>query len=155
VTVQFAEPGTHQVSLTVTDEAGNSDTVTREVRVRSFVHCGSPQVDRAGGWRVLSHAGAFGGRYCDSAGQRRGPDVVTFTFAGPEVTVLHGDARRGGHARVFVDGERLSALSFRGAQRDIEFMQRRTYRDLGPGEHVVRIEMRRRTGFLEGFLFGG
>jgi PKD repeat protein len=155
MTVQFQQPGTRLVTLTVTDEAGNSATVTREVRVRSFVHCAAAEVDRTGGWRVRTDDAAFGGRYCDSSGRRRGPDVVSFTFEGPEITVLHGDALRGGHARVFVDGERLGALSFRGTQREIEFMQRRTFSGLDEGEHDVRIEMRRRTGFLEGFLFGG
>ncbi len=81
--------------------------------------------------------------------------MVSFTFEGPDVTVIHGVARQGGIAKVFIDGERRRALSFQGTQRGIEFLQKRTYRQLGEGQHVIRIVMKRGTGFLEGFMYGG
>ena len=80
----------------------------RPARWRSarLVRCRSDRVDRSGGFRVVRHDRAAGGSYCDNRGPGRGRDVLSMSFSGPRVTVIHGDSARGGRAAVFVDGER-------------------------------------------------
>jgi len=150
MTARFAEPGVHTVRLTVTDEAGNTDTATRQLRVYDVVHCQGAQVDLGGGWRVRQNDRAVAGHYCSGDVGRGGR--VSYTFQGPQVAVVHGDAQRGGTARVVVDGERQPALSFHGTQDRIGFLQQQSYAGLGAGRHTIRIVMTRGSGFLEGFV---
>ena len=150
VTARFDEPGVHTVRLTVTDEAGNTDTATRRVQVYDVLHCQGAQVDLGRGWRVRENDGAVAGHYCSGEVSRGGR--VSFTFRGPQVAVVHGDAQRGGTARVVVDGERQPALSFHGTQDRIEFLQQQSYAGLGTGRHTIRVVMTRGRGFLEGFV---
>ena len=86
------------VALTVTDEAGNSDSVGETVLVRQLIRCRSDQVSKTGSWEVVQERGANGGSYCrndDDAGTR---DVLHYDFSGPRVVVIHGDSSRGGAA---------------------------------------------------------
>ena len=148
----YEQAGHYTATVTVTDPDGASDTATRAVRVNEVVPCRAAQVRLGDGWRVKQDDRAMDGHYCASDGPQGGRDVASFTFRGTWVTVLHGDARRGGTAQVSVDGERQPKLSFLGDQRRIQFGHSRPYRGLGPGRHTLRIEVVRKSGFLEGFV---
>jgi len=93
-----------------------------------------------------------GGAYCDNRGKRKGKDVLTLGFKGPKIVVIHGDSTQGGKALVYVDGEKQGRLSFRSGSRTIDFGQRNGFRDLGTGDHTLRIVMVRKTGYVEGFI---
>ena len=150
---RFRRPGKHAVVLTVTDGTGNSDTATQRFRVRRLVPCRSSAVTRAGSWRVVEDDDALRGSFCDNRGRGRGRDVLTLDFTGPQVVVVHGDSTRGGTAVVVIDGRRLrQRLSFRGSSRTVDFGNRLAFRNLGTGDHTIRVMMRRRTGHVEGFI---
>jgi hypothetical protein len=143
--------------VTVTDPQGATDTASVDVRVTgkpagTFAHCRGQKVDKAGGWRVVRDERASRDAYCDNRRRSSRPDVMTFGFRGPRLAIIHGDALRGGRARVTIDGERRSPLSFAGDRRHPAFGERKLYRGLGPGRHTIRIVMVRRLGFLEGFV---
>jgi PKD repeat protein len=147
----YPRPGRYTATVTVTDPDGASDTAARAVRVNEVVACRAAQVRLGDGWRVKQDDRANDGHYCASDGPQGGRDVASFTFRGPWVTVLHGDALRGGTAHVSVDGERMANLSFQGDTRRIQFLQQRRMSGLGAGRHTLRIEVVRKTGVLEGF----
>ena len=152
VTKRFGDAGRHKVALTVTDEAGNSDSVGETVLVRQLIRCRSDQVSKTGSWEVVQERGANGGSYCrndDDAGTR---DVLHYDFSGPRVVVIHGDSSRGGAAAVFVDGEEQRSLSFRGERRRVDFGAKLVLDGLGAGSHTIRIVMERDArGYVEGF----
>ena len=150
--LRFNQPGSHTVKLTVTDEAGNSSTVKKKVRVRRFVSCSSGRVDRNGSWQTVTGARSPFGDYCDTNGRGRGKDTVTMPFRGQSLVVVHGARRGGGTAAVFVDGERQGELSFRSKRRTIAFERTERYTGLGAGPHTLRIVMLRGTGYLSGFV---
>ena len=93
-----------------------------------------------------------GGAYCDNRSKRKGKDVLTLGFKGPKIVVIHGGSTQGGKALVYVDGERQGRLSFRSGSRTIDFGQRKGFRDLGTGDHTLRIVMVHKTGYVEGFI---
>jgi len=66
--------------------------------------------------------------------------------------VIHGDSTQGGKALVFIDGEKQGRLSYRSGSREIDFGQRNGFRNLGAGDHTIRIVMVRKTGYVEGFI---
>ena len=148
----YQQAGHYTVTVTVTDPDGDTDTATSVVQVDEVVPCPAAQVNLGSGWRTLTSDRAWDGNYCASDGPHGGRDVVTLSFRGPWVTVMHGDALRGGTARVFVDGDRQANLSFRSGTRRTEFGQQRKYAGLGAGRHTLRLEVVRKTGFLEGFV---
>jgi PKD repeat protein len=152
---KFKRAGFRKVALTVTDEAGNSDTATKRFLVRKLVRCRNAAVEKSGGWRVVENDNANGGSYCDNRGRDRGKDVLTYAFSGPKIVVIHGDAKKGGKAVVFVDGEKRGPLSFHSRSRRIDFGQKLAFRNLGSGDHTIRIVMKRKTGFVEGFVTQG
>lgn len=155
VRTRFDDPGYHRVTLTVTDEDGGTDTATQRVLVREFVDCEAARVDLAGGWRTVRDRDAHGGEYCDNQGRGSGRDTVELDFSGQRLVISHGQARDGGRATVFIDGEERGVLSFRHDAQGLTFGHHRLYRDLGAGEHTVRIVMTRGTAYLDGFILRG
>jgi hypothetical protein len=152
VTTTFRDAGRHKVALTVSDEAGNSDSVGQTVLVRQLIRCRSDQVAKTGSWQVVRDDRANGESFCrnDDSGATR--DVLRYDFSGPRVVVIHGDSSRGGGASVFIDGEEQSSLSFRGDRSRIGFGEKRVYDGLGSGSHTIRIVMDRGDqGYVEGF----
>ena len=152
MTREFRDAGTRRVTLTVTDTAGNSSTVARQLTVRRYRSCTGAQVDRDGDWRSVRDDRARNGRYCDTRGQGAGADVLTTSFGGPTLVVRHATARDGGQARVVIDGEVQEPLLFDGRSTRPDFGHLQSYRRLGRGPHTVRIVQEGGTGYLEGFV---
>lgn len=152
---EYAGAWYRKVALTVTDEAGNRDTATQRFLVRELVRCRNAAVDKSGSWRVVEDDDANGGSYCDNRGYGPGKDVLTLDFSGPKIVVIHGDAKQGGKAVVFVDGEKQGPLSFHGDGRTVDFGQKLAFRNLGTGDHTIKIVMKRRSGYVEGFVTQG
>ena len=146
----YPEAGSHTATVTVTDPDGATDTASVDVEVYGEVHCQDTQL--ADGWQVLASDRAMDGHYCASDSRQGGRDVATFTFRGAWVKVIHGDALRGGTARVFIDGQRQPNVSFRGETRRIQFLHQRSYRGLGSGRHTLRLVVKQKIGLLEGFV---
>ncbi len=153
VTNRFKRAGVHPVTLTVTDEAGNSGQKTRRVRVNRFQPCNGRRVERGGGWRVVEDASAPGGSYCDNRGPSRAKDVMELAFSGPFLAIDYGRARHGGRAAVFIDGQRVRALDFRGDTRTVAFGPTWRVGHLGKGSHRARIVMLKKSGYVDAFVF--
>ena len=157
--VTFAKPGRYTVTLTVTDEAGNSSTASQRVRVLRYVACKNNQVDRTG-WKVKKSSDALRGVYCRTTGKRGGTHEITYTFSGQQLQIVHGKAAKGGFAKVLIDGSSRKQLNFRskGAGSQITFRKLRTYGGLGAGPHTVRLVMKKTKpkakhfGYVEGFV---
>lgn len=144
--------GPQRITLTVTDEGGKTDTVTRKVPVRRAIGCLDRSVDATGSWRRVRSDDAPRGRdWCDNAGRGRGRDTLATTVRGGKVGVTFGRASGGGSAVVIVDGERVGVLSFAGRGSTPSFATR-TFTGLGAGRHAVRVVVRRGTAWVEGFL---
>jgi hypothetical protein len=149
---RFRDAGRPKVVLTVTDQAGNSESVGRTLLVRKLVRCRSDQVAKVGSWNLVRDDRANGGSYCRND-RRPTRDELRYTFRGPRVLVIHGDSSRGGSARVFVDGERQRSLSFRGDTRRVRFGDKLVFDGFGPGRHTIRIFMDAdEQGYVEGFV---
>ncbi|MAS55881.1 MAG: hypothetical protein CMJ44_14890 [Pimelobacter sp.] len=158
-TVKFRKPGRYSVRLTVTDEAGNSASTSKRVRVLRYVACRSRSVERQGSWKVRKDASVPRGSYCDTSGKGKRRSVITYSFTGQKLQILQGKASSGGFAKVIVDGKKRKQLNFRSKDGtdDIAFDKVRTYGKLGRGTHTVRVVMKktrssRNDGFLAGFV---
>ena len=152
VTHRFRDAGRPKVALTVTDEAGNSESAGRTFLVRKLIRCRSDKVDKTGSWTIVRDDRANGGSYCRNDARAATQDVLRHHFRGPRVLVIHGDSSRGGSAAVFVDGQQQRSLSFRGDRRRIRFGEKLVFDGFGPGPHTIRVVMDRgEQGFVEGF----
>ncbi|QZY29140.1 PKD domain-containing protein [Nocardioides coralli] len=151
VTKRFGQPGRRKIVLTVTDEAGNSDTLGRTLQVNKLVHARADQVRKQGQWRQRSDRSASKGAYLTNrpGGAR---DVLTWRFSGPRALLVHGDSDRGGRGTVYVDGTKVGTVSFRGEDRRIAFAQARRFRGLGGGKHTLRLVLTGGKGFVTGLV---
>ncbi|CAN5376404.1 hypothetical protein BH09ACT12_BH09ACT12_33460 [soil metagenome] len=158
--VRFDKPGRYTVTLTVEDEAGNSATTSTRVRVLRYVACKNRGVRLKGSWRVKKDRDALRGVYCTSSGKRPAKSKIVYSFTGQQLQILHGKARKGGFAKVIIDGKAHKQLNFRsqGAGKGITFGKLRTYGHLGSGTHTVRVVMKKskpaskNQGYVEGFV---
>ncbi len=158
-TVTYAEPGVYTVELTVADEAGNTATDTKKVRVLRYVPCSNDEVDRVG-WKIKRGASSPRGGFCKTVGKRKAPHEVTYTFKGQALQILIGKASKGGFAKVLIDGKSKKQLNFRtkNAGQPIEFKRLRTYGKLGGGTHTVQLVMKKtkpkakHQGYVAGFV---
>ena len=104
-----------------------------------------------GSWRVVTGR-APGGSYCDNGGGKPGRDVLRLGFEGDSVDIVFGRARRGGRAVLYVDGERVGALSFHGRRARPHLDRHAVIRGLGTDRpHRLRLVVKRGRAFLEGF----
>ena len=158
-TVKFAKPGRYTVELTVADEAGNTATATKRVRVLRYVPCSNDQVSKAG-WKIKRGTSSPRGGFCKTTGNRNAQHEVTYTFKGQALQILHGKARKGGFAQVIIDGKSKKQLNFRSksAGKAITFDKLRTYGKLGKGSHTVQLVMKKtkprnkHQGYVAGFV---
>ena len=158
-TVTYAKPGVYTVELTVADEAGNTSTDTKRVRVLRYVPCSNDAVDRVG-WKIKRGASSPRGGFCKTTGKRKAPHEVTYTFKGQALQILIGKASKGGFAKVIIDGKSKKQLNFRtkNAGQPITFKRLRTYGKLGGGTHTVELVMKKTKprakhhGYVAGFV---
>jgi M6 family metalloprotease-like protein len=189
----YADPGTYDATVTVSDAGGLTDTATVRITVTESgttttpptggttdtpepsstgggtgepavtVMSGSPaglarkhpcqgrSVGHLGSWRVVDGR-APGGSYCDNGGKRPGRDVLRLGFQGDSVSIVFGRARRGGKAVLFVDGERVGTLSFKGGRNRPRLDRHAVISGLGEGRpHRLRLVVKRGRAFVEGF----
>jgi len=164
----YERAGTYTTRVTVTDPQGLSDTAEATVVVEDppaaqaggspvarRVACGGTGVDRTGSWRTMASATASRGHYCDNLGGRKGRDTMSLSFSGPRVGIDYAKARRGGLARVVVDGERVGVLRFHARAKQPRFGFSRTFAGLGAGRHTVRVVVRKRAGYVDDFVVWG
>ena len=151
---RFREVGVQKVTLTVTDEAGASDTDTIRFRVHRFSACQSGRVERSGSWRTVGSQRGPGGNYCDNAakGQGGGKDVLRLDFSGPQAAVVYGTDARGGKATVLVDGERVGVISFKSDEPSRRVALERRFTGLGKGSHTLVLKVRSKLAYVDGFV---
>ncbi len=149
---KFKQAGRQRITLTVTDEAGNSTTVNKRLKVLRYVTCNSGRVDRSGSWRKLRNQQARRTVYCDTQGRGRGQDVLTMDFTGNYLMMVRAKAKNGGLATVFIDGKLVRSLSMKKKGGGLKFNNRVAFRGFGGGKHTVRVEISRGQGYIEGFV---
>ncbi len=153
VRTRFDLAGARQVTLTVRDGDGGTDSVTQRVVVRHEVQCGSGRVREHGSWQMVASRDARGGAYCDNAGSGRGRDVLRMGFAGSDLDITHARSAEGGKARVFVDGNRVGVIRFDGSSQAPQLGFHTAFADLGPGKHQLRLVVLRGRAYIDGFFF--
>ncbi|GAB2775300.1 hypothetical protein GCM10027020_30590 [Nocardioides salsibiostraticola] len=149
---KFRQAGRQRITLTVTDEAGNSTTVRKRLKVLRYVTCNSGRVDRDGSWRKLRNKQARRTVFCDTQGRGRGQDVLTMNFRGNYLMMVRAKAKNGGQATVFIDGKRVRSLSMKKQGGGLTFNKRSAFRGFGGGNHTVRVVISGGQGFIEGFV---
>lgn len=155
----FTKPGTYDVRLLVTDPEGLTDTATARVTVTRppakpvVVDCAAGKVTKQGSWRVVRGHGGPGGRYCDNLGKRRGRDVLTLRTTGTDLTLFYAKSARGGVARIYVDGRRVTTVSFRRSRGGPAFGFERTIRGLADRSHTVKIVVVRGRAYVDRFRY--
>ena len=113
--------------------------------------CQGRSVGHLGSWRVLQGR-APGGSYCDNRGKRAGRDVLRVGFQGDSIDVVFGRAKAGGKAVLFVDGERVGAVSFKGRRTRPRLDRHAVISGLGTDRpHRLRLVVKRDTAYVEGF----
>ena len=154
-TASWKRGGEKTVTLTVTDPEGETatDTVTVTVSGRvKHVNAQSRKVTKHGSWRTRHGGGAADGNYMDNLGSGQGKDRMVFTFTSRRLDLIYGTARRGGVAKVWIDGFRQPTLSFHAHRKAVKINRTARYRHLGPGQHTVKVvvtKSRRLRGGLQ------
>ena len=151
----FPTEGTYQVKLTVTDNHGVADTAITTVEVVAVLPCEDSTVRRTGSWRVVTGSTASGGSHCDNLGTGTGRDRLVLDVNGPTFGLTYGRARRGGSAKVFVDGTLMGTVKFYRSKRAVRFGYVRTFTGLGEGAHRVRLVVRRGAAYVDDFRLRG
>ena len=135
--------GAGQPAITVT-------SVTPTALVRALP-CQGRAVGHLGSWRVLQGR-APGGSYCDNRGKRPGRDVLRVGFQGDAIDVVFGRTKAGGKAVLFIDGERIGTLSFKGRRARPRLDRHAVVSGLGTDRpHRLRLVVKRGTAYVEGF----
>jgi PKD repeat protein len=138
--------GTTEPQVTVSSHAPASIDKTHR--------CQGRKVFRSGSWRVVKGR-APGGSYCDNGGTGRGPDAMRLTFRGDVLDLVFGRAARGGKAVVFVDGERIGTVGFKGRGATPRLTRHAVVSGIGEGRHRLRLVVKRGGAFIEGFGITG
>ena len=113
--------------------------------------CQGRSVGHLGSWRVVQGR-APGGSYCDNGGRGTGRDVLRLGFEGDKVDVVFGRAKRGGKAVLFIDGDRVGRLSFKGRRTRPRLHLHAVIRGLGDQRpHRLRLVVKRGRAHIEGF----
>ncbi len=152
---RYRTPGVYDAELTVTDPSGARSRDKVRVQVLRRVSCQRPAVTWHGSWRSVRDGDARDSSYCDNLGSGKGKDTLTMKFTGPRLTLNYATARKGGRAVVFVDGEKVGAVSFDGYSRTPSFGAHRTWNGLGRSKHTVRLVMRKGAGYVDDFVIAG
>ncbi len=77
--------------------------------------------------------------------------AARLVFQGDGIGYQFALSKAGGVADVFIDGVLRESISQLGSTDAPAFGQVRTYRNLGPGPHEIRVENRNRTTYVDGF----
>jgi M6 family metalloprotease-like protein len=126
-------------------------TSTAPVDLPRAQPCQGRAVGHLGSWRVVKGR-APGGSYCDNRGTRAGRDILRLGFQGGSVDIVFGRAKKGGKAVLYVDGDRIGTLSFRGHRTRPHLDRHAVISGLGTGRpHRLRLVVKRGTAFVEGF----
>ncbi len=76
---------------------------------------------------------------------------VRLVFEGDGITYHYATSRRGGEADIFIDGQLRETLSYLGTTTPVTFGPSRTYSNLGPGQHEIKIVLKSEAVYVDGF----
>lgn len=79
------------------------------------------------------------------------PPHTRLVFEGGSVTYHYATSRRGGTADIYIDGQRVETLSYYGPTYEISFGVSKTYNNLGPGQHEIKIVHLTGAVYIDGF----
>lgn len=152
----YASAGAYDVTLTVTDPQGLTDSVTRTVYIAAELACRNAAVRKSAHWRIMRNPAASGGNYCDNlSGGNPAGGRMSLTVTGPRIGMSFARSTAGGTARVTIDGVLVGRIHFHSSTNDPSFGYRKVYTGLGEGPHSVSVKMVRGVGYLDSFLVYG
>lgn len=76
---------------------------------------------------------------------------VTLAFEGDGITYHYATSRKGGEADIYIDGQFRETLSYYGTSYALTFGVSKTYSNLGPGQHEIKIVLKSEAVYVDGF----
>ncbi len=112
-----------------------------------------PAIEYYGGFFQRADANASGGSYHHRTGVKsNGPaPYARLFFKGVSVTFNYATSNKGGTADVYIDGTLRESVSMLGTTPKPVFGHSRTYSNLGPGFHEIRIVHHSGITYVDGF----
>ena len=111
-----------------------------------------PGVEYTGGWVQKNDNTATAGRYRKRCGNNPKGAVAKVVFEGASITYLYGVSAAGGSADLYLDGVKVTTLSYAGSGNPT-FGRSITFANLAPGGHTFEVRHVSGTVFVDGFKF--
>ena len=155
VVTKLSPAGPRTITMTVLDPQGKKSSVSKRVVVRREIVCNARVVTMTGSWREVRDGAAPGGNYCDNLGKKTGKDTLTLQFKGSQLDVFYGKSVRGGSADVFIDGHKVGTVNFHGFTQAVAVKYHQKFRNLGAGQHTVKLVVTGGPAYVDGFIIAG
>ena len=66
--------------------------------------------------------------------------------------LFFGKSVRGGSADVFIDGHKVGTVNFHGFTQAVTVKYHQKFKNLGTGQHTVKLVVTRGPAYLDGFI---
>jgi hypothetical protein len=111
-----------------------------------------PAIEYAGFFHDDNVNASNGGYHVRTGGKKNGPPPhARLVFEGESVTYRYATSKKGGTADIYLDGQLRETLSYNGPTQALTFGVSRTYANLGPGSHEIKIVHRTGAVYVDGF----
>lgn len=109
-------------------------------------------VERFGFFRKEDPNASNGGYLVRTGGKAHDPQpYVRLVFEADSVTYRYATSKKGGEADVFIDGQFQETISYAGSTSFVTFGASKTWSGLGAGPHEIRIVVRTKSVYVDGF----
>lgn len=111
-----------------------------------------PAIEYVGFFSDTDPNASNGGYHLRTGGKKNGsPPYARLVFQGGSVTYRYATSKKGGTADIYLDGQLRETLSYQGPTHAIAFGAAKTWSNLGPGTHEIKVVHRTGTVYVDGF----
>jgi hypothetical protein len=76
-------------------------------------------------------------------------------FKGSQLDVLFGKSGRGGSANVFIGGHKVGTVNFHGFTQAVTVKYHQKFKNLGAGQHTVKLVVTKGPAYVDGLIIAG